>query len=104
MMSRLRARWRKFRPNHLQAGQLAFVAMQEDGTPSVGAWEPFSATQIIGGHAWTLSIIHRKPLVSAPRATLLADRQLLEDALDLLEGEHSDPKSAAVTLRQALDA
>lgn len=104
MMSKLRARWWQFRPNRLRAGQLAFVAMQKDGTPSVAAWGPFSATQIIGGRAWTLSIIRRKPLVSATRPTLVVDRQLFEDALDLLEGEHTDPKSAAVTFRQALDA
>lgn len=104
MMKKLRARWRRFRPNSLKQGRLAIVALNNDGTPSTGAWGPFSATQIVGGRAWTLSIIRRQPLVSAPPATAAIDLQLVEDALDLLEGEHSDPKTAAATLRRAMDA
>lgn len=104
MMSTLRARWRHFRPNRIEAGRLALVAMQEDGTPSTAAWGPMSAVQLFGGRAWSLSIIRRQPLVSAPPAKPTADRQLVEDALDLLEGEYSDPKAAADSLRKALTA
>ena len=100
-MSSLRARWRRFRPNRIKAGQLALVAMN-DGTPSTAAWGPFSALQLFGGRAWSVSIIRRQPVVAAPVTKSPVDRQLVEDALDLLEGDYSDPKSAALTLREAL--
>lgn len=102
MMSSLRARWRRFRPARIEEGRLAFVAMQEDGTPTTAAWAPFSSAQLFGGRNWTLSLIRRQPLVSGPPAKPTADRQLVEDALDLLEGDYKDPRAAAALLKNAL--
>ncbi|WP_341855729.1 hypothetical protein [Brachybacterium sp. GPGPB12] len=46
--------------NHLPFGRLALVALK-DGQPARGVFQPISATQLIGGSSWSLSLIRLGP-------------------------------------------
>lgn len=95
---------RDLRPNRIGAGKLAIVALTPNGEPEAGAWFPFRATQIIGGRRWSLSVILRGDVTSYQPRRAPISRERVEEALDLLQGEHTDPGAAAALLHDALHA
>lgn len=98
----VRALLRRARPNRIGPGRLAIVALNPSGIPE-RAWRPFQAAQIIGGRQWTLSVVRTGELTSYARSNTPVARDVVEEALDLLEGEHFDPSAATVVLRHALE-
>lgn len=102
MMSRIRTYWHHARPNRIGLGRMAHIALHPDGTPS-RSWQPFAAVQLIGGRRWTLSLIRLSDITGYPRGRGPVDRDLIEEALDLLRGEERDEDAAAAILANALE-
>jgi hypothetical protein len=96
-----RAFLRRARPNRIGEGRLAIVSLTPAGIPE-RAWQPFRAAQIVGGRRWPLSVLRTGELASYEHGRAPIDRGLVEEALDLLEGEHFDPSEATTVLRRAL--
>jgi len=99
----VRAALRRARPGATGSGQFAIVALSPRGIP-VPAWKPFRATRLVGGRAWSLSVIRTDDLTGYPEGQGPVNRELIEETLDLLAGEHTDPGEAEAVLRRALDA
>lgn len=99
----LRAFARNVLPNGISSNEVAYVALRPNGLPAP-AWRPFAAFQILGGRRWSLSIIRTEDVTGYPVGKAPVDRALIEEALDLLDGEQTDPGEAATVLRRALAA
>jgi hypothetical protein len=84
MMSKIRAKWRKARPNRIGPGHVAYVILTPEGVPSFRAWIPFQAMQLVGGRRWSLSVIRSEDITGFARGAGPVDRAPVAEALDAL--------------------